>query len=376
MLKHVFFYSLLLLVLAGCVSAPPHPPRRSTMPPPRKAEVVRPAPRSSSRVITAARLDRITLPSELDALGQKDAITWNDIDRITGYCSGAYGIKKNYLYAIMKTCSDFNLRFRSSAGAEGLMSLMPATARSLGVSNSYNAAQNIAGGALYFRQMLEMFHGDANLALAAYHAGPGRVRQHGGIPFKETVEFIRLVYEYGKVYESIPPWEAEKTKQQRQPPAKQVYLAAQHVPNKKTDTFHQGRPKGECSQSDIRAMVRYYASTYGLDDALVMAVISVESGFNPRAESPKGAKGLMQLMPGTARGLGVTDVFDPQQNIAGGTLYLAQLNHRFGGDKKLVLAAYNAGPGNVQKYGGIPPFRETQRYVNAVLSAQKWYQSQ
>ena len=108
------------------------------------------------------------------------------------------------------------------------------------------------------------------------------------------------------------------------------------------------------------------ARNYNVPPALVKAVVMAESGMNSDALSKAGAQGLMQLMPATARGLKVEDPWDPQQNIDGGTRYLRQNLDRFG-DTRLALAAYNAGPGNVRKYGGIPPFEETQVYVERVM---------
>jgi soluble lytic murein transglycosylase-like protein len=114
------------------------------------------------------------------------------------------------------------------------------------------------------------------------------------------------------------------------------------------------------------AQITAAAKKYGLDPALLAGLVKQESGFNPNAGSPAGARGLTQLMPGTAAGLGVTNVLDPAQSLEGGAKYLRQQLDAFGGDVARALAAYNAGPGAVTRYGGVPPYAETQNYVRAV----------
>ncbi len=126
---------------------------------------------------------------------------------------------------------------------------------------------------------------------------------------------------------------------------------------------------GGAAEGDLRQLVRSAGETHGLDPDLIESVIRVESAGNPRAVSPKGASGLMQLMPETARELRVRDVFDPAQNVEGGTRYLRQLLDLYDHDLALALAAYNAGPQKVAVYKGIPPYRETRNYVSRVIRA-------
>lgn len=111
---------------------------------------------------------------------------------------------------------------------------------------------------------------------------------------------------------------------------------------------------------------RRAAETYDVPVNLLLAIGKTESGFNANAVSPAGAQGVMQLMPGTARGLGVTDPLNAEQNIMGGAKYISQMLSAYDGDISLALAGYNAGMGNVQKYGGVPPFKETQNYIQKV----------
>lgn len=140
------------------------------------------------------------------------------------------------------------------------------------------------------------------------------------------------------------------------------------APTKSTSFESYLNPKKVDTLEDI---FQEAAETYKVDINLLKAIAKQESNFNKDAVSKSGARGIMQLMPATARELGVTDSFDARQNIMGGSKYISQMLKQFDGDTKLALAAYNAGGGNVRKYGGIPPFKETQNYVVKVMGYYK-----
>ena len=146
--------------------------------------------------------------------------------------------------------------------------------------------------------------------------------------------------------------------------------SAQQVPGQQTSSISVSAASGTTSggTTDFESEINAAATSNGIDPALLKGLVQQESGFDPNARSGAGAVGLTQLMPGTAAALGVTDPTNPAQSLQAGARYLREQLDRFGGDERLALAAYNAGPGAVAKYGGVPPYAETQGYVNKVLA--------
>jgi soluble lytic murein transglycosylase len=139
------------------------------------------------------------------------------------------------------------------------------------------------------------------------------------------------------------------------------------------DFYRKERGHGATSVRSYQEIIQRYSNLYRLEEALVKAVIKVESDYNPSTVSVKGAQGLMQLIPETARYLRVVNAFDPNENIRGGSQYLRQMLDQFNGDLELALAAYNAGPNAVKRYGGIPPYNETRTYVKRVKHFLDYY---
>jgi hypothetical protein len=156
------------------------------------------------------------------------------------------------------------------------------------------------------------------------------------------------------------------------------------APQQRRDVFHEemARINGAIKRDFFAAAVPFgtlihdKAEKYDLDPALVAAVVETESRFRAGARSEVGARGLMQLMPRTGRWMGARNLYDPEQNVEAGAKYLQYLSKRFNGDQKKIIAAYNAGEGNVKRYGGVPPFRETRQYVSRVMTRYKKRQQQ
>ncbi len=187
-------------------------------------------------------------------------------------------------------------------------------------------------------------------------------------PVALRAEIFRYVDKDGTVHYTNTPTYAQ-AKAVNLPPLTQENFRKYFpgYPNPRTRPAVYSRMSRLANQAAYDGNIRQVCSVYGLDCNLVKAVIRAESGFNPSAVSPKGAVGLMQLMPGTSRDMGIANPYDPGENIVGGVRYLRMMLNLFGNNMPLALAAYNAGPEAVIQWGGIPPYDETQDYVKRVM---------
>jgi soluble lytic murein transglycosylase-like protein len=163
----------------------------------------------------------------------------------------------------------------------------------------------------------------------------------------------------------------------RQSPPKVMTPEISTAANLSIETDQTPPPVSDQKAEDLyHKFIVQTASQYQIDPALIKAIIMAESGYNPKAVSKRGAKGLMQLMPETAEAMGVEDIFNPRQNISGGVQYFKHLVNRFNGDVKLALAAYNAGSRYVRNYDGVPPFKATRYYIKKVFKYYRKYKEQ
>ncbi len=278
------------------------------------------------------------------------------VDKIIQKAAQIYGLDPNVIAAVINAQSNFNPHAVSPAEAQGLMQLMPATAAELGITDAFDPEQNIMGASRYLKSLVDRYDGDMKLALRAYTWGMGNVDRNPNVP---TLEVERFVATVSSASTGISSAQLSTTI------IPDKISASNHVRKKQTLQFNAIKLKAR--KSGVESIIHQAAQAYNLNPNLIAAVIHAESNFDTNAVSHTGAQGLMQLMPATAAELGVTNPFDPKQNIMGASRYLKNLVNRYEGDLNLALAAYNWGMGNLERHPDRLP-AETSNYIAKVLA--------
>ena len=204
-----------------------------------------------------------------------------------------------------------------------------------------------------------------NLALARVNYIEHSFAQLEGIAQNSASQINTIESDFKKILDK--KIEETDTIEKIATPEEKTEVSAEIAPEVKESIDLKSKIDLKAQNNDIEELIATFSEKYGVDSDFIKAIIKQESGFNAKATSKKGAMGLMQLMPKTAESLGVLDAYNPSQNIEGGVKYLKGLLDKFDNNHELALAAYNAGPTAFKKYGGIPPYKETQNYVKAIM---------
>lgn len=204
-----------------------------------------------------------------------------------------------------------------------------------------------------------------NLALARVNYIEHSFAQLEGIANNSASQINTIESDFKKILDK--KIEETDTIEKIATPEEKTEVLAEIAPENKEAIELKSKIDLKAQNNDVEELIETFSEKYGVDSDFIKAIIKQESGFNTKATSKKGAMGLMQLMPKTAESLGVLDAYNPSQNIEGGVKYLKGLLDKFDNNHELALAAYNAGPTAVKKYGGIPPYKETQNYVKAIM---------